>query len=95
MISRKKASLRVGRKPRSGALGNVQLTVKDAAKIDDVSRYDFITAFDSIHDQAHPRVVLKGIAQALRPDGTFLMGGYQQFKQSGGELRPHPGADVV
>lgn len=54
-------------------LTNTQLAVKDAAEIDDVSRYDFITAFDSIHDQAHPRAVLKGIAQALRPDGTFLM----------------------
>ena len=52
---------------------NAQLAVKDVAELDDVSRYDFITAFDSIHDQAHPRAVLKGIAQALRPDGTFLM----------------------
>ncbi len=54
-------------------LTNAQLTVKDVTELDDVSRYDFITAFDSIHDQAHPRAVLKGIAQALRPDGTFLM----------------------
>ncbi len=54
-------------------LSNTQLAVKDAAELDEVSRYDFITAFDSIHDQAHPRAVLKGIAQALRPDGTFLM----------------------
>lgn len=54
-------------------VANTQLAVKDAAELDEVSRYDFITAFDSIHDQAHPRAVLKGIAQALRPDGTFLM----------------------
>ncbi len=54
-------------------LTNAQLTVKDVTELDDVSRYDFITAFDSIHDQAQPRAVLKGIAQALRPDGTFLM----------------------
>lgn len=54
-------------------LTNTQLAVKDAAEFDEVSRYDFITAFDSIHDQAYPRAVLKGIAQALRPDGTFLM----------------------
>jgi len=54
-------------------LTNAQLTVKDVTELDDVSRYDFITAFDSIHDQARPRAVLKGIAQALRPDGTFLM----------------------
>jgi hypothetical protein len=30
-------------------------------------------AFDAIHDQAAPRRVLKGIRDALRPDGTFLM----------------------
>ena len=54
-------------------LANVQFAVKDVAELDEVSDYDFITAFDSIHDQAHPRAVLKGIAEALRPDGTFLM----------------------
>ena len=36
-------------------------------------QFDFITAFDAIHDQARPRRVLKGIADALRPDGVFLM----------------------
>lgn len=37
------------------------------------SRYDLITAFDAIHDQGQPGKVLRGIADALRPDGTFLM----------------------
>jgi len=32
-----------------------------------------MTAFDAIHDQAQPARVLAGIAEALRPDGTFLM----------------------
>ena len=32
-----------------------------------------MTAFDAIHDQAHPRAVLAGIASALRDDGVFLM----------------------
>ena len=54
-------------------VANAQFAVKDVAELDKVSHYDFITAFDSIHDQAHPRAVLKGIAKALRPDGTFLM----------------------
>jgi len=39
----------------------------------DRDRFDFITAFDAIHDQAKPRTVLAGIAAALRPGGTFLM----------------------
>ena len=35
--------------------------------------FDLVTAFDAIHDQAHPDVVLAGISRALRGDGTFLM----------------------
>ena len=54
-------------------LTNTEFAVRDAAELGDVSLYDFITAFDSIHDQAQPRAVLRGIAEALRPDGTFLM----------------------
>ena len=54
-------------------LTNTEFAVRDAVELGDVSLYDFITAFDSIHDQAQPRAVLRGIAEALRPDGTFLM----------------------
>ena len=36
-------------------------------------RFDLITAFDAIHDQAKPDVVLREIFAALRPGGTFLM----------------------
>ena len=35
--------------------------------------YDLVTAFDAIHDQAHPARVLAGIASALRDGGVFLM----------------------
>jgi SAM-dependent methyltransferase len=38
-----------------------------------MAAYDFITAFDAIHDQAEPARVLANIARALRPGGTFLM----------------------
>jgi 2-polyprenyl-3-methyl-5-hydroxy-6-metoxy-1,4-benzoquinol methylase len=54
-------------------LANVHFAVKDVATMDDVDRYGLITAFDAIHDQAKPRAVLRRIATALRPDGTFLM----------------------
>jgi SAM-dependent methyltransferase len=36
-------------------------------------KFDLITAFDAIHIQAQPRIVLRRIANALRSDGTFLM----------------------
>jgi 2-polyprenyl-3-methyl-5-hydroxy-6-metoxy-1,4-benzoquinol methylase len=54
-------------------LANIRFEAQDAARIDDSARYDLITAFDAIHDQAAPRKVLKAIAGALRPGGVFLM----------------------
>ena len=39
----------------------------------ETKRYHLVTAFDAIHDQAKPRQVLRGIAQALHDDGVFLM----------------------
>ncbi len=54
-------------------LTNVRFLVKDAATIDEVHHYGLVTAFDAIHDQAQPRIVLKRIATAVRPDGVFLM----------------------
>ena len=53
-------------------LDNVTLEVKDAATIDGSSQFELITVFDAIHDQAQPARVLKGIAESLRPGGTFL-----------------------
>lgn len=54
-------------------LKNVQFEERDAATFDAQQAFDFITAFDAIHDQAKPAQVLQNIATALRPDGTFLM----------------------
>ena len=54
-------------------LSNVHFAVKNVAALDEPGRYGLITAFDAIHDQAQPTKVLHGIANALRPDGTFLM----------------------
>jgi SAM-dependent methyltransferase len=54
-------------------LGNAHFEVKDMATLDAVERFDLITAFDAIHDQADPARVLSNIATALRSDGVFLM----------------------
>ncbi|HEY8458762.1 MAG TPA: class I SAM-dependent methyltransferase [Blastocatellia bacterium] len=54
-------------------LANIRFEARDVARIDETARYDLITAFDAIHDQAAPRKVLKAIAGALRPGGVFLM----------------------
>ena len=54
-------------------LENIRFEVKNVTSFGETERYDLITAFDAIHDQAKPDTVLKSVATALRPDGTFLM----------------------
>ena len=54
-------------------LGNSDLVVRDLTTMDEPAAFDLIMAFDVIHDQAQPRVVLSNIANALRPGGVFLM----------------------
>jgi ubiquinone/menaquinone biosynthesis C-methylase UbiE len=58
---------------RDMGLTNARFEVRDVTALDVHNRFDLITAFDAIHDQAHPAQVLAGIAGALRPDGVFLM----------------------
>lgn len=54
-------------------LSNAHFEVKDVATLQNAAQFDFMTAFDAIHDQAQPAIVLQKIAAALRTDGTFLM----------------------
>ena len=53
-------------------LTNVHFVHKDAASLDGTERFDLITTFDAVHDQARPDLVLAGIAQSLRPGGVYL-----------------------
>jgi len=52
---------------------HIRFEVKDAAALDEKERYDLITTFDAVHDQADPAAVLRGIAAALREEGVYLM----------------------
>jgi SAM-dependent methyltransferase len=52
---------------------NVRFEVKDAATLREEARYDLITTFDAVHDQAKPAAVLEGISAALKDDGLYLM----------------------
>lgn len=54
-------------------LTNAQFQLNDASSLDVQNRFDLITAFDAVHDQAQPAHVLKGVAEALQPEGVFLM----------------------
>ena len=61
------------REVASKGLNNIGFEVKDVATINGRLRFNLITAFDAIHDQAQPAQVLKAIAGSLTDDGLFLM----------------------
>lgn len=52
---------------------NASFELLDVAELAEESRFDLVTAFDAVHDQAHPATVLANVRRALRPGGTFLM----------------------
>jgi SAM-dependent methyltransferase len=60
------------REAKAWGLTNATFELKDAATLDGSRQFDLITTFDSVHDQAKPRRVLKGIHDALRPGGVYL-----------------------
>ena len=60
----------------SRRLPNVSFERRDLTGFGEIAepdQFDFITAFDAIHDQATPQSVLDGIHRTLKPDGIFLM----------------------
>lgn len=57
---------------RAWGLGNATFEIRDAAKLGLRNRFDLVTTFDAIHDQAHPAEVLAWIHRALRPGGVYL-----------------------
>jgi len=57
-------------------LTNIRFEVRNLTDFDETAeaeRYDLITAFDAIHDQARPDRVLAGIYKSLKSKGNFLM----------------------
>jgi 2-polyprenyl-3-methyl-5-hydroxy-6-metoxy-1,4-benzoquinol methylase len=57
----------------SKGLTNVEFKVHDITKLESPERFDLITAFDVIHDQKSPAVVLDEVFSAIKLGGTFLM----------------------
>ena len=54
-------------------LTNAILAVNDITHLRESSEFDLILAFDVIHDQKSPAVVLENVYSALKPGGVFLM----------------------
>ena len=58
---------------RSKGLTNINFKVQDIAAWDELAKFDLVTAFDVIHDQADPARVLKNVRRALKDGGVYLM----------------------
>ena len=54
-------------------LTNIRFEAQDLVELNQRGRFQLITAFDAIHDQAQPRQVLRPIYNALQAGGVFLM----------------------
>jgi 2-polyprenyl-3-methyl-5-hydroxy-6-metoxy-1,4-benzoquinol methylase len=53
---------------------NVDFEVFDVRRLtDEPEEYDLITAFDAIHGQSAPLLVLANLVRSLKPGGAFLM----------------------
>lgn len=70
-------------------LANATFEVQDVAQLDQPDRFDFMTTFDAIHDQAKPREVVQAIYRALKPGGTWLCVDVQASSHVGENLA-HP-----
>jgi 2-polyprenyl-3-methyl-5-hydroxy-6-metoxy-1,4-benzoquinol methylase len=58
---------------REQGLVNASFRTRDITHLDEADTYDFVTAFDIVHDQKDPEAVLANIHKVLKPGGTFLM----------------------
>jgi 2-polyprenyl-3-methyl-5-hydroxy-6-metoxy-1,4-benzoquinol methylase len=71
---------------RHAGLDNVRFGACDLSELAETSAYDLITSFDAVHDQRDPQDLLRRLARALRPGGTYLMqdiGGSSRLENNG------------
>lgn len=64
-------------------LANVTFEARDLSDFDKTAepgRYDLVTTFDAIHDQARPMALIKGVRRSLKRDGVYLV---QDIKGAG------------
>jgi len=62
-----------GREAAAMGLRNVRFEELDALALPTEPRWDLITAFDAVHDQADPSGLLRCVRSAIAEDGVFLM----------------------
>lgn len=79
------------------SLDNVRFDVRDLSTFDedaDPFSFKYVTTFDAVHDQARPLALLRGIRQALKPDGVYLMQDIQGSSHHHENI-DHPGGPLL
>ena len=61
------------RTQREKGLTNAKLAAQDISNLTETNEYDLVLAFDVVHDQKAPDVVLANVWKTLKPNGVFLM----------------------
>ena len=79
---------------QSQQLHNVHFQVRDTARLEEIEKYNLITSFDAMQDQAAPAQLLRNIYNALRPDGIYLMQEIHAASDVSGNLN-HPLAPLL
>ena len=85
------------RQAEKTGLTNIQFEARDLsdfARSAEPERFDLVTAFDAVHDQAVPQGVLNGIYKTLKTSGTFLMQDIRASSQLQNNL-DHPIAPLL
>jgi SAM-dependent methyltransferase len=67
-------------------LTNARFEVRDVAALDLHERFDLITIFDAVHDQARPAEMLASVYAALRPGGHVLCADIAASSELAGNL---------
>ena len=78
-------------------LENVVFEVSDLSTFDadaEPGRFELVTTFDAVHDQAKPLALLRGIRRSLTADGVYLMQDIQGSSHVHDNLE-HPGGTFL
>lgn len=80
---------------RAAALDNVSFHDPTADPLPEDAGFDFVTAFDCIHDMTHPLDVMRAVRRALKPDGTWLIADINAKPTFEENLRENPMAAMM
>jgi len=58
---------------RAAAVTNAHFHDPRREPLAEDGRFDFVTAFDCLHDMTHPQAMMQTVRRALKPDGTWLI----------------------